>query len=135
MPLIYRAMARNGDRPRIGNTARDLGVRVPGDIPVHLGQVSPGTGGMSVAPTWRDLPPWRIPKRLIDLTPDAAGKDEDACWRMGDGPFEDARVAELLNLRPDRPTHGVVEPSETMALPRFQQALAATRDCWRIDEE
>jgi hypothetical protein len=128
-------MARDRDRPRIGATARDLGVRVPGDIPVRDGRVSPGTGGMSVAPAWRALPPFRIPRRLIHLAPDAAGKDEDACWRMGEGPFEEASVAESLTLRPDRPTHGVVEPSEAMPLERYQDALAATRDRWRIDED
>jgi hypothetical protein len=90
---------------------------------------------MSVAPAWRALPPFRIPRRLIRLAPDAAGKDEDACWRMGEGPFEEASVAESLVLRPDKPTHGVVEPSEAMPLERYRDALAATRDRWRVDED
>ena len=49
MPLIYRSMIRDGDRPKIGPTARTLGARIPGDISEHGGFVFPGTGGMSVA--------------------------------------------------------------------------------------
>src|SRR5262245_5119252 len=96
-------MTREGDHPKIGPTARALGVRVPRDIPVADGLVSPGTGGMSVAPSWRELPPWRIPRRLNHLAPGAAGNDTDACWRMGEGPFEAGVVADRLVLRPDRP--------------------------------
>jgi hypothetical protein len=135
MPLIYRSMTRDGDHPKVGATAKTLGVRVPGDLPSDDGQVSPGTGGMSVAPSWRDLPPHRIPRRLLHLAPDAAGSDADACWRMGVGPFEAGAVAEGLSLRPDRPDHGLVEPSERMTLERYQAALAATRDLWQIDED
>jgi hypothetical protein len=133
--LIYRSMTREGDRPRIGPTARSLGARVPGDIAARDGRVWPGTGGMSVAPAWRDLPPWRIPRRLIHLAPDAAGNHEDACWRMGEGPFEIGRVAEGLALRPDRPGHGTVEPSEATTVDRYQADLATTRDLWHIDED
>jgi len=135
MPLIYRAMTPEGDRPKVGPSARTLGVRVPGDIAAPGGQVSPGTGGMSVAPAWRDLPPWRIPKRLIHLAPSAAGKGEDACWRMGDGPFEASAVSEGLALRPDKPKHGVIEPAVPMTLDGYQTTLAATQDLWRIDED
>ena len=52
MPLIYRSMTRDGDKPKIGSSARALGARVRGDerddISVDsLGHVRPGTGGMS----------------------------------------------------------------------------------------
>ena len=66
MPLVYRSMAVDGDKPMIGSTARTLGVR-PGDGPHdgisvdERGNVSPNTGGMSVAPAWRDLESHRIP--------------------------------------------------------------------------
>jgi hypothetical protein len=134
MPLIYRAMTREGDRPKLGPTARTLGVR-PRDIPVVDGSVAPGTGGMSVAPSWRDLPSHRIPRRLARLAPDAAGSNDDACWRTGEGPFGPGPVAEGLALRPDKPTHGLVEPSEAMSFESYQAFLEATRDEWRIDEE
>jgi hypothetical protein len=54
---------------------------------------------------------------------------------MGEGPFVAGQVAEGLDLRPDRPSHGAVEPSEVMTLERYQAALAATRDQWSIDED
>ena len=142
MPLVYRVMTVDADgSPKVGTTARSLGVRVrsrpedPEDIAVDSGHVAPGTGGMSVAPSWRDLPPWRIPRRLMHLVPKAFGKNEDACWRMGDGPFKAGHVAEGLSLRLDRPKHGVVEPNNRMTLGAYRAALAATRDRWTIDEE
>lgn len=135
MPLIYRSMTPDGDRPKVGPTARTLGARVPADIPVQDGHVSPGTGGMSVTPSWRDLAPHRIPRRLVHLAPSAHGSNNDFCWRMGEGPFEKGAVSEDLELRPDRPPHGSVEPSATMTLDRYQAALAATQDQWQIDED
>ena len=142
MPRIYRVMTPDADGlPKVGTTARSLGVRVrsrpddPEDIAVDSGHVAPGTGGMSVAPSWRDLPLHRIPQRLAHQVPNAAGRDTDACWRMGDGPFEAGDFAEGLSLRPDHPEHGVVEPSHRMTLDAYRAALAATRDRWTIDEE
>ena len=135
MPLIFRAMTVDGGRPRVGPSARMLGVRVPDDIsPDATGVVRPGTGGMSVAPAWRDLPAHRIPARLRHLAPDARGKNEDACWRMGQGPFQAGPLSPDLHLLPDRPGHGVVEPARSMGLDEFQRALAATRDEWEIEE-
>jgi hypothetical protein len=90
---------------------------------------------MSVAPAWRDLPPWRIPRRLVALAADASGKDDDVCWCMGEGPFEAGIVEQGLVLRPDRPSHGLVEPAEPMQVDEYQARLAATRQLWRIDED
>lgn len=136
MPLIYRAMTREGGHPKVGTTARTLGVRLTEDIPVRDGLVLPGTGGMSVAPSWREIAQHRIPKRFIFLVPDAAGSNADSCWWMGEGPFVPGTVAPGLDLRPDRPGHGVVEPDRVMSPDEFQGWLAATRDLWRlIDEE
>lgn len=127
-------MLRHGAHPEVGDSARSLGVRVPGDIAAPGGQVRPGTGGMSVAPSWRDLPPHRIPKRLAHLVPDAAGRGDLACWCSGDGPFLDSPLTALLHLRSDRSNHGLVEPSGTMTLEAYRAALASTRESWRIDE-
>jgi hypothetical protein len=140
MPLIYRAMTVDADgRPKVGPTARTLGARVPPDpkpdvTPDSNGMVQPGTGGMSVAPNWRHLPTHRIPKRLRHLVPKAHGKNEDACWRLGDGPFADGPVAEGLSLRVDAPRHGLIEPDAVTAEPAYQAALAATGGEWTIDE-
>jgi hypothetical protein len=127
-------MTRDGDRPMVGATARTLGVRITKDISVQADRVRPRTGGMSVSPSWRKLPQHRIPRRLLHLVPEASGKDDDACWRMGEGPFETGTVADGLILRLDTPRHGLVEPVETMPAEDYQAKLAATRDLWRIDE-
>ncbi len=144
MPLVYRAMTRDGDKPKVGASARCLGVRVAdekqpnkkADVTVDdNGMVRPNTGGMSVAPSWRELPLSRIPSRLRDKKPHARGSNRDACWRMGEGTFEAGPVGEKLILRPDSYKHGLIEPSEAMLLDDFQVALAATQDHWSIDEE
>ena len=140
MPLIYRAMTVDGDKPLIANSARGLGVRVGNgphdDIPVDAnGDVAPSTGGMSVAPSWRVLPEIRIPRRLREKgVLFARGKDVDACWRLGDGAFVATPVTEGLMLRPDRHDHGTVEPNGLIALDQYRNNLGATRELWEIDE-
>lgn len=143
MPLIYRAMLADGDRPKVGSSAMALGVRVPPDkhpdiaVGVH-GMVEPQTGGMSVAPAWRLLPLHRIPRRLRAKFPRAAGKNESFLWRMGDGPFIEGPFSAHLFFRPDpeKPNkHGFLEPAVTMPADNYQAALAITRDQWEIDEE
>jgi hypothetical protein len=143
MPLVYRAMLADGARPLVGPSALALGVRLPpdehADIPVDAqGAVEPHRGGMSVAPAWRLLPVHRIPRRLRDKFPRAAGKNAVVLWRIGEGPFVETTLAGRLVLRPDpdRPqTHGFVEPDAKMPAGDYQDALAATRDQWRIDED
>jgi hypothetical protein len=107
---------------------------MPDIHPDEHGNVAPQTGGMSVAPSWRQLPPWRIPKRLSALCRGASGKNEDACYKLGAGPFERGAVSESLVLRPDAPDHGLVEPAAVMTLADLRVALAATRGGWQIDE-
>jgi hypothetical protein len=137
MPLIYRAMFSDGGKPRI-SPSKGLGVRVPpdpnADIVVQSGTVQPATGGMSVAPEWRALPFFLVPKRLISLYPGARGSDSLCCWRMGTGPFQDDPLAERLRLRVDGSDHGLVEPDQPMPLVEYQNALKATQDQWRVDE-
>jgi hypothetical protein len=140
MPLIYRSMQADSGLPAIGNLASALGVRLPpskdADLPVDAdGAVHPNTGGMSVAPSWRCLPPWRISKRLRGKVEGASGSANVFCWRMGAGEFAAERVAPGLQLNPDSDTHGTVEPDRPMPLSEYQGALAATRDQWVIDEE
>jgi hypothetical protein len=135
MPLIYRSMQKDGDRPKLGRTAKTLGVRIPGDIAVDAtGHVSPGTGGMSVVPAWRLLKSHRIPMRLRHFCPDATGKTDLSCWKMGEGEFKDGPLAPGLSFRRDTPMHGLVEPAQVVSLADFEADLAATRDQWTIDE-
>ena len=145
MPLVYRAMTPDGDVPKVGASARALGVRVPPDpnadiTPNEAGNVGPERGGMSVAPAWRDLELHRIPRRLEHIVPDATGSNKDQCWKMGEGPFSEAAVGSQLTLRPDEAVngevvHGVIGPTSVMSLQRYQTALAATRDEWTVDED
>jgi hypothetical protein len=134
-------MLAEGTLPKLGSTAKTLGVRVSPmqdrDIPVGSdGTVRPGTGGMSVAPSLGDLPGHRIPKRLRPAIAYARGSNSLYCWRMGEGPFESAPLADGLNLRPDlkKANHGFVEPATIVLLGEFQACLEATRDQWTIDE-
>jgi hypothetical protein len=142
MPLIYRSMLADGDKPMVGSTARTLGVRVAPDPKPDIsvdpnGLVQPRTGGMSVAPEWRLLPGHRVPKRLRPKFPRATGSDNLFCWRMGEGSFTADQLTADLHFRPD-PTaadrHGIVEPLQPMTVTQYQAALAATAPLWTIDE-
>ena len=142
MPRVYRSMTVVDSKPMIGRTARSLGIRPNEDIPVQEdGAVFSETGGMSVAPAWRDLPGHRIPKRLrAEGADDASGSNADACWTMGDGDFTDAPFTASLVLRVDRyedfrPVHGTVQPTIKMMLEEYESALAATQGQWYIDED
>ncbi len=147
MPLIWRGMKIDGDRPRVGRGPICLGVRVgPGendDINSDGdGFVYPGRGGMSVSPSVDALPSHRLPRRLRhaypDRFPDASGPNGLRCWSMGKGAFAEDQVAERLFLRldPDDPEkHGFVERDDKMNLADYEAALGATRDQWQRWEE
>jgi hypothetical protein len=135
MPLIYRAMKKEGERPKTGRTATSLGVKIPEDIAVdEKGWVSPSTGGMSVAPAWRLLASHRIPARLKHLCRDAAGSNNVHCWKMGEGEFVDGSLTSALKFRRDTAIHGLVEPTATVPLETYEANLTATREHWMIDE-
>jgi hypothetical protein len=147
MPLIWKGMKIDGERPQVGHGATLLGVRVgPGvndDInPDEDGFVRPGQGGMSVSPSVDALPSHRLPCRLRlaypARFPDADGPNNLFCWSMGNGAFAEDQVAAHLRLRldPDNPEkHGFVEPDDKMMLADYEAALAATRDQWQKWEE
>lgn len=128
-------MTRDGEKPLVAPTARGLGVRPGTDIMIsNSGDVSLGTGGMSVAPDWKLLPPWRIPRRLAHIVPQARGRNEDACWRLGYYEIVSGLVGKQLQLVSDGATHGVIEPAFDMPFDSYQAALASTKDEWIIDE-
>jgi hypothetical protein len=126
MPLLYRAMEENGEgRPRVGPTARRLGVRPGWDIPVDdYGEVEPYSGGMSVTPDSPDrLPAFRRP-------PNHGGTGLDPVWEI-----DSDRLGDGLVYRPDprRPDfHGFIEPARRMRLDEYENLLALTRDDWRL---
>jgi hypothetical protein len=140
-PRIFRTMfAEENGLPRVGAAFGCLGVRVPPTSPPDVkpdasGNVAPRGGGMSVAPSWREIHPAVIPARLRDArTRDARGNDNLRVFRTGTGGFRDEPVSERLALRCTSPTHGQVEPYETMTASAFQAALADTQARWTIDE-
>src|SRR5882724_10350350 len=106
MPTVYRSMFADQGKPRVGKGNRTLGIRIApdphADIPVDAhGHVQPGSGGMSVAPGWRQLTFFLIPERLKPEVPGARGSNDLVCWRLGEGPFAAAEVAKDLSLRLD----------------------------------
>jgi hypothetical protein len=111
------------DMPDCGPTARTLGARPFGDIPVDdHGQVHPRSGGMSVAVG----KPENLPDHRRDEKFDGYG--EDPVWVM-----ESDDLPERLTLRRDpraKSRHAFVEPIEPMTLAAYQEALAVTRSFW-----
>jgi hypothetical protein len=141
MPKIYRSMRKADDgKPVVDATGKGLGVRgvpVNGVVDLDLddeGKVILNGKGMSVAPAWRDLPYFLVPKRLKDRFPAARGRSDLYGFTMGDGPFANGRVAIGLDLEVKSPTHGVVVPQASVPLDQFQRDLANTRSHWIIDE-
>ncbi len=137
MPKIYRGMKQDQGRLALGPTAQTLGARVPEDIEADAaGMVRPGTGGMSVSPSLRDLPYFRVPKRLRALHSTATGSNDLFVWSMGTGDFVGEPVNNQLCLRldPDDGKHGFVEPAKGMSSNEYQNALTATQDQWAVDE-
>jgi hypothetical protein len=135
-PKMYRVMTPDGQRPKAARSARCLGVRVPPDKyrdvePDAEGRVGPLGKGMSVAPTIADLPFNRMSPRL---RPDGRGKDEDRVFRLGTVAFNRMPVGNDLELAPNAPDHGVVQPIRVMQLELYEMALAATRDDWIVEE-
>ena len=140
MPKIYRTMKKDDDgKPTVDAPGRGLGVRVePANVAdVDLseeGFVILNGKGMSVAPSWRALPPWLISIRLKDKFPIARGATNLFCFTMGEGPFENGPVSDDLDLLVEKPTHGLVAPREFVPLAQFLSDLSRTRDHWIIDE-
>jgi hypothetical protein len=126
--------------PVVGSTSSsELGARHGDDISVDAaGNVVRNATGMSVAPGWREIKYTRIPKRLKPIFPGATGPNSNACFTMGEGPFENGIVANGLELIPDEGpmpfVHGVVAPIEVVPVAKYQADLANTRASWRIDE-
>jgi len=116
MPIVYRAMTAAQDgHPQTGDTVRTLGVRSDGDIrdviPDEEGNVHPDNGGMSVNPRPEDIPPWF--------------RKRDPVWA-----FDTDSLPDALQYRQDAEDHGLIEPAESMALERYRETLAETREDW-----
>ena len=124
MTTLYRSMKSDSNgMPLCGPSARELGVRHEGDLPIgDDGVVRPGTGGMSVAlDDPMNLPPHRRPTRFKGWGPDPV-------WQIDE---EDLPGSLVLRADPEHPArHGFVESTKPMQLRDYQEALGASRGTW-----
>ncbi len=129
-------MRREPDgKPTVDETGKGLGVRaapVNGITDVDLDderRVVLNGKGMSVAPGWRVLPFFLIPKRLVDKVPAARGSSSLYCFAMGDGGFQNGKISKDLALRLDSATYGVVVPQTLISVDRaFEAAIASQKN-------
>jgi len=113
--------------PLVGRSPRMLGVR-PGnnrtpDVPAinPSDPVSPGLGGMSVAPDDpMHLQRYRRP-------PSLGGIGQEPVWWIDS---DDLGVE--LRFRQDGATHGLIEARYTIPLGDYEAALAKTRSRWTL---
>ena len=131
MPKIVRIMKRLEDGlPLVAPKSDALGVRHNVDIDIDSQKNALcNDKGMSVSPSWKDISPRRVPKRL-----GGQGPNSTFVFVFGSGPFQPKVIANGLELLPNSSTHGVIRPTETVPLTQYEVALAATRPDWRIDE-
>lgn len=125
----FRSMTPDDDGlPRIGRSARLLGVRAQ-EIPAdENGFVKPGTGGMSVAPDSM----WNVPnhRRPRGMKRGSAGNINDRMYTLTDASLP----ADKLRVRvdPQAPQrHAFVEPAAIIELAGYENHLADTRNDWR----
>ena len=131
--MLYRGMTPDqDDLPLVGPSKQRLGVVIPGgsspkpDIaPDAAGVVHPRTGGMSVTSSaMSDVPAHQRPR---GMDAGAKGPPGNRVYAIAPGDV----VKQPLDIRPDKLTHSLVEPSRPMALAAYEAALAATRQDWR----
>lgn len=141
--LYYRGMVEQNGKPKIGRSARLLGVRPHIDIDIEQlpvgcldenGHLRPeanpkdegetiavaikNTKGMSVSLSIEGLPPFRKPAKF-------GGTGRDPLWQI-----DDSKIAGDLEAVQDSPTHVSILPSSTMRLEKYEVALASTQDDW-----
>lgn len=145
--LYYRGMADQNGKPKIGRSARLLGIR-PG-VDIDIEQMPTGylndrgyllaeserdfrgeliavavrnTKGMSVALAIESLPAFRRPAKF-------GGTGKDPLWQI-----DDKHIIGDLQALQDSPTHVSILPRVTMSLERYETALANTQNDWeRVD--
>ncbi len=126
---FFRAMMpdKNG-LPVLKRSARGLGVRSPEDVlPDALGNISPGTGGMSVAPS----SVWSLPhhRRPQGMGRGSTGPSSDRVFGILEGKIREVS----LTARPDPVCphkHAFVEPATVVPLLAYEAALARTQQSW-----
>ncbi len=146
--LYYRGMSEQNGKPKIGRSARLLGIRPTIDINIeqmrmgcldeqgyllpepqhklqgdHVTVAIRDTKGMSVSLSIEGLPAFRKPAGF-------GGIGKDPLWQI-----DDSIIAGDLQAVQDSPTHVSIMPSVTMSLDKYEAALANTQKYWeRVDE-
>ena len=145
--LYYRGMAGQDGKPKIGRSARLLGVRPVIDINIEQmpigfldehGYLLPesqrklhgdcvavairDTKGMSVSLSIEGLPAFRKPTEF-------GGNGKDPLWKI-----DDSIITGDLQAVQDSSTHVSIMPRVTMSLEKYEAALASTQKYWeRVD--
>mgnify|MGYP001792792103 CR=1 FL=1 len=142
--LYYRGMAGKNGKPKVGRSARLLGIRPGIDIDVaHMpqgwldekGYLRPeenrddsgskvevairNTKGMSTSLSIEGLPPFRKPAEF-------GGTGRDPLWQI-----DESYITDDLEAVQDSETHVSIMPRTTMLLERYETALANTQDHWQ----
>jgi len=142
--LYYRGMAEQSGKPKIGRSARLLGVRPTIDINIEQmpigcldeqGYLLPETQrklygdlvavavrdnkGMSVSLSIEGLPTFRKPAKF-------GGMGKDPLWQI-----DDSIITGDLEAVQDSPTHFSIMPRVTMALEKYEAALENTQQYWQ----
>jgi hypothetical protein len=145
--LYYRGMAEQNGKPKIGRSARLLGIRPTIDINIeqmpigcldehgyllpesqrklhgHLLAVAiRDTKGMSVSLSIESLPAFRKPTKF-------GGNGKDSLWQI-----DESMITGDLQAVQDSPTHVSIMPIVTMSLEKYEAALTNTQKYWeRVD--
>jgi hypothetical protein len=141
--LYYRGMADENGKPKIGRSARLLGIR-PG-IDIDIEQIPTGylneqgyllpeserdfrgelltiairnTKGMSVSLSIESLPAFCKPAKF-------GGTGKDPLWQI-----DDKNIMGDLEAVQDSPSHVSILPRSSMSLERYETALANTQNDW-----
>jgi hypothetical protein len=142
--FYYRGMAEENGKPKIGRSARLLGIRPGIDIDVEQmprdclderGYLQPeaeryptgelvavairNTKGMSTSLSIEGLPAFRRPAIF-------GGTGKDSLWQI-----EDSKINGDLEAVQDSTTHVSIMPRTTMLLEKYETALAKTQDDWK----
>jgi hypothetical protein len=124
--LLYRGMTESGGEPKIGNTARDLGVR---DTDVELnpqGKVVPGKGMSTVKGSPNNLVEHRRP-------PSWGGTGKDPVWEI-----DENNINGKLAANHDGENHvsiTVAVAQQNMSLEEFRAELITTKPNWTKTQE
>lgn len=143
--LYYRGMAEENGKPKVGRSARLLGVRPGIEIDVEqmprdwldecgyvrseaernpagdLVAVAIRNGkGMSTSLAIESLPAFRRPETF-------GGTGKDPLWQI-----EDSKITGDIEAVQDSPTHVSILPRTTMLLEKYEAALANTQKDWEM---